>query len=441
MSERKTPALGRVALAAMLVAVLVPPLACGGDDESVAESASVQGLSGLDLDEVASRVEKIRGLEFKRAPRVEVLRQEILEERLEDAERAQVLKDPDRVEREERAAAAEEALLFLLGLVDSKADVAKLGVSDDLEVGGVFLEDEDRVYLEREAVRKDRDEAEKILAHELAHALEDQHFGLGSPRADLGDAAEAARALGEGSASVVEATYADRYLGTRSAESVLNRREERARSADLPPGLVPAIAFPYSDGASFVESLQKAGGRGAVDRAFERTPETTEQILHPQKWIAAEQPITTRIPRSATPGGGWRALGAGDVGEVSTRMILATALPEKAVEQAAAGWGGGAYRTWYRRALPTLDCSQACRRRAAAVLTWAWDDAREAREFDAALTRYLRSALGGTPARGDAWAVKGGAAATAARGDRRALAVAPDERVAQRLATAALEGS
>ena len=439
MNGAKTPALGRVAVAAMLVAAVLAPLACGEGDDGSTGSAALKGLPGVDLDEVASRVEQIRGLEFKQPPKVEVLAQEVLEERLEDVERAQVRKDPDMIEREERAAAAEEALLFLLGLIDSKADVAKLGVSDDLEVGGVFLEEQDRVYLEREAVRKDRDEAEKILAHELAHALEDQHFGLGPPASEFGDKAEALRALAEGSASVVEATYAERHLGTRSAGSLLERREERTRDADVPRGLVPAIAFPYSDGASFIESLQKAGGRAAVDRAFKRAPATTEHIFHPEKWIAGEQPVDTRIAKAATPGKGWRELAGGDVGELSTRMVLATALPEKAVDEAAAGWGGGAYRTWYRRTLPTLDCSQACRKRAAAVLTWAWDDGRDARQFDAALTRYLRSALGATPAGDRAWAVQGGAAATATAGGRTALAMAPDVGVAERLARAALE--
>jgi hypothetical protein len=424
----------------MFAVALVAPVACGdSDDESSSARGALKGLPGVSLEETMSRVEALRGLEFKRTPKVEVLGQELLEERLEDAGRARVRKDPDLIEREERAAAAEEALLFLLGVIDTKSDVQRLGGSDDLELGGVYIPEQDRVYLVREAVRKDREEGEKVLAHELTHALEDQHFGLEQRGSVLGDKAGAIQALGEGSATVVEVAYVERHQSDRSAGTLLDRREQRAKHADVPPGLRPALLFPYLDGAGFVRSLRRAGGRAAVDRGFRRTPATTEQILHPQKWIEGEQAAQVEIPRAVKPSGAWRRLAGGDVGELSTRVILATSLQASAVNRAAAGWGGGAYRTWYRGGLPTIDCRRSCRKQAVAVLTWSWDDEREAREFDGALERFLRAGLRASPAGERTWALAGGAAATAARGNRTTLVLAPEERLASQLARRSLQ--
>jgi hypothetical protein len=146
------------------------------------------------------------------------------------------------------------------------------------------------------------------------------------------------------------------------------------------------------------------------------------------------------IPAAVKPGRPWRRLAGGDVGELSTRVILATGLPGPAANRAAAGWGGGAYRTWYRRELPTIDCRQSCREQAVAVLAWSWDDEREAREFERALDRYLRDGLKASPAGGGGWELAGGVAATAARGNRTTLVLAPEARLAARLAKASLQG-
>src|SRR5918997_172532 len=135
--------------------------------------------------------------------------------------------------------------------------------------------------------------AEMILAHELTHALEDQRFGLGLEDFSGSDDRQLARlAMIEGSASWLMERYADQHF---TAEESLGGALAGAFAGtnSLPAFLEAQLVFPYLGGQQFVEALrERAGGRWDLVDLAERSrpPESTEQILHPDKYVGAEAP-------------------------------------------------------------------------------------------------------------------------------------------------------
>ena len=170
---------------------------------------------------------------------------------------------------------------------------------------------------------------EMVLAHELTHALEDQHFGLESTTA--ADRRPLARRGGAGRG------HRDRaHVRLRRATTSPPRRRSAACSARR--SRTPAtcrrsceasVLFPYVGGERFVsELLRRAGGRWElVDTAYEvRPPASTEQILHPEAYFDADEPLPVRIcgpaPSSAPAGS---ASSRGTWGELQTRELLGSA--------------------------------------------------------------------------------------------------------------------
>jgi hypothetical protein len=424
---------------------------CGGGDESNqtageaeagANAGVIPGLHGIREATVARRVEQLRGLKFRRLPAVEVVDERELERAVEKVSRKRIQSDPALADREERSAAAAEALLLLSGVVDSKSDVALLKAAGS-DIGGIYIDQQDKLYLVRKLVGRSRRIAEIVIAHELIHALEDQNLQI-FERSDqpLSDRSDAGHALIEGSATLGESEYASRYVDKdQSPQQILARRLRGIRKAKAPPGLQPAIGFPYIAGTQFASSLQRPGGWRAVTDAEKRPPESTEQILHPRKYLRREEPKRISIDLKKSLPSGWRRLGGGDLGELSTRMVLAAGVSQKRAIDAARGWAGGTFEIWYERRLPTIQCGQHCRAHTAAVLTWVSDTPQAGGGLRRALRAYLRAGVDATASGRDSWRVNDGAAMLVGHGPRTTLVFAPDERLAGRLAQSAIKAS
>jgi len=247
---------------------------------------------------------------------------------------------------------------------------------------------------------------EITLAHELTHALEDQRFKLDLESSSSDDAGLANLALVEGSATAVMFTYAEQHF---SAEQTLGGLFSSLGqdTGDLPPFIEAQLIFPYVQGQEFIKRLYAAGGWGVVDAAYRfRPPASSEQIMHPDKYLAVEQPDKVRL--QASPGAGWRRVVGGTWGEWATGQLIGN--------EAATGWGGDRYELWQRG---SDDCAAPCRDRDALVMRWRWDDRASARRFEGALNE---------------WSVgKPGALAVGSRGLEVALALAPSQDLAERL--------
>jgi hypothetical protein len=151
---------------------------------------------------------------------------------------------------------------------------------------------------------------EFTLAHELVHALQDQHFNLSSITSQTRDGANANAGIVEGDASFVEQRYTDRCNGDGSWNGSCVR--PAADGSGGGGGGGPAnlgvyfLKFqPYSDGPKFVSTIYRQGGWDAVDAIYNDTPESAEQVIHPEKY---EQEPPTEVELSDEHSGEWERI-------------------------------------------------------------------------------------------------------------------------------------
>jgi hypothetical protein len=188
-----------------------------------------------------------------------------------------------------------------------------------------------------------------ILAHELTHALEDQHFSLARLPLEAqnnDDRVLAATALVEGDATLVMNQF---MLGEMSA-AVLRDTLSSALTTDVrklgaaPRFLRETLLFPYLRGQEFCQALYLDGGWDALADAFRHPPASTSEILHPALFMAHPRvpPVVIDFPVTAVLG--HQPLADNVLGEFGLRQLFARWLPAAAAgDAAAAGWRGDRY--------------------------------------------------------------------------------------------------
>jgi hypothetical protein len=222
------------------------------------------------------------------------------------------------------------------------------------------------------------------FSHEFDHALQDQRFGLTNLHVDAigeGDRNLGRIALPEGDATLLMTQWAQQHLSAGDLVQLLagsNDPEQAQILASMPSILRENLTFPYTAGLSFVTNAYANGGWSAVDALYARPPDSTEQILHPDKYASHEAVLPIAIPPDLAKrlGPGWSVPYTDSMGEFQLRIWLRDVgkLSETDATNAAAGWGGdrmilanGPNGSW-----------------AVAVLT-RWDATDDAREFQQAL--------------------------------------------------------
>jgi hypothetical protein len=213
---------------------------------------------------------------------------------------------------------------------------------------------------------------EVVLSHELTHALTDQQLGLPYNEnfiLSTRDAALAHSALAEGDATLLEKQFANSSL---TEEELSDYTDNPPPTTYAPPQgttrktrsfyLAAAGGFPYSFGTSFVCAMYLRGGWKAVDEIYEDPPDTTAEILYPDRYHSDDAPHDPADP--PTPSG-WRALPAESFGAADLMFLLEapgtrqTRGLSDAYERAAA-WGGGEVHLYEhgREHALSLDLSQ-----------------------------------------------------------------------------------
>ena len=220
-----------------------------------------------------------------------------------------------------------------------------------------------------------------VLAHELTHAIDDQHFNLDRlddmvMRCD-DEVFQAALGVVEGSAN----HFATQVL-FRFPVSAPGSVSGGGSAGKVPPLITELQAYPYTAGQRFVDALSDQGGTTAVNDALRTFPTTTEQILHPSKF-PGEVAKPVNVPDFApTFGPKWHDLDVMVVGELWLKALLDLRLDEAAATSAAAGWGGGVYRAW-------SDGGDV-----AVIVSTVWDTTNDAKEFSDALSQWLSRGSG-----------------------------------------------
>lgn len=229
--------------------------------------------------------------------------------------------------------------------------------------------------------RSKTDESAWVLVHEIEHALQDQRGSVPwAHQTHVPDDQRLARlALLEGDAEISAAVYVagGRHLpGGWLSHVLVALRDDRERAAafrDVPSFYGSQWVFPYTAGTTFVGQIYRAGGFPLVQKALAHPPVSTEQVLHPDKYVRGELPMSLEVP--AFPDG-WRRAASGTMGELRIRALL-DACPHSSIGAVPLGWGGDTYSI-------AADPGG----RVAMLWSTAWDDVPSAERFEQAIRAH-----------------------------------------------------
>lgn len=199
------------------------------------------------------------------------------------------------------------------------------------------------------------------MAHELAHALQDQHYDLErllQPTPGEQDADMAFQAVVEGQGVAVMTQVLVEPMGL-SLEQVAGMMQALGDPAGMlsaseamgvdtaalrksPPFLLSSLMFPYTEGMQFFLAFLKERSWEEAGVLFRDTPASTEEILHPEKYLHGRdlpQPVEAEAMEAALPPG-WQVFFRERLGEFTTREMLGVQLGDEQAAAAAAGWDG-----------------------------------------------------------------------------------------------------
>lgn len=338
------------------------------------------------VKEVSGEVEAIRGLRFKTPVRMEIL---------SGAEARASFKSKLEPRAEEQARHLQRAYVHMsliprsADLVNGYLDLAEKGVAGYYEPGSKTFYLLDHVA---------PDEVRSVIAHELTHALEDQHYDLGAAmkKAEDDDHATAILSVIEGSATVVMIAYLVRQeeRSRTEFEAVERRRAKRVEGLKAAPSFTQrSLAMPYILGITFLlrgNLFNWIGPDGGVriadiDTAYAHPPRSTRHILHPDEyWHAPERPRRTLSLPDLSPvlGTGWSRALEGCIGELGLSVLTGARvdlgapealLPTRWTHAAATGTVGDVFHHYVNGD------------RRATILLTRWETERDAEEFERAL--------------------------------------------------------
>jgi len=200
-------------------------------------------------------------------------------------------------------------------------------------------------------------EQKMVMAHELVHALQDQHFGLDDwlkAARPNDDAVSARDAVVEGSAiaGMFDYMLRDRNLRVQDLpdlDLVIRRQmigdTQSPELARAPVFIRDVILFPYLAGTTFTQRVLRAGsGWENFEKVFENPPVSTQQVIHPDLYLAGVTPRPVAMPDAAPflPSG-WKRLDENNMGEFGLRGVLKQYLGEDRAAELAPSWAGDRY--------------------------------------------------------------------------------------------------
>ena len=278
----------------------------------------------------------------------------------------------------------EETIWKVLFILPEDASLEKIRVRQAGAIIAAVLENE--VYVVKENFNpSNRWKAEEIFAHELTHVIQGKYFHLPHPR--FHDESQALSALVEGDAGFTAHLFMEALKSPKAKYLLLGLFPQVGALRDP---ITEIWLFPYTYGETFIKALFDEGGWERVNEAYETPPETTEQILHPEKFLAGEgYERVDALPPNAS---NWVMVKTDRLGEHVILVMLEAYIPLEEAEEAAYGWGGDNF-TLYKK-------------EDGYYFTWniIWDTEEDASQFVNAF-REMMEGLGAEVLEGGKWRV------------------------------------
>jgi hypothetical protein len=199
-----------------------------------------------------------------------------------------------------------------------------------------------------------------VMAHELTHALEDQHFQIEDwvKAARPNDDAELAReAVLEGSATAAMIDFL--LQGTGRSLGDLPDFDPSILVGDLmdspalqkaPRFIKDALVFPYFSGLKFSAAILRPSGWSGLPGVFSKPPLSTQQILHPALYRSGKVPAPVTLPSMEKMlGSDWTKLEENTLGEFGWQEVLKQFLGDERAKPLSAAWDGDRYIVYEQR--------------------------------------------------------------------------------------------
>ncbi len=344
------------------------------------------------VDTIAAKVGKLRGLRVKRKIKRGVMGKAQI--------RARLLKRIDQ-EYSAKELAAESVAMKRFGLLPVNTNYKKL-VIDLLtdQIAGFYDPWEKTLYIAGwQQTGAAAMSGDMIMAHEIDHALQDQHFGLKRfMRANKsnGDASVARQAVVEGDGMALMVEYAMGGVSPWANDQVLKmmgpavmQQMTSGKMAKVPLAMREGLIFPYLAGIRFIAHFRKSFPWSRVNRIYRRPPLSTEHILHPEKYTRYERPDRV-LSIKQLRGAGLQRLSDNVSGELGLSLWLRQhGVARARADRAAAGWGGDRTTVYSAGGKAKLAGS-------VGVIYSVWDHEADAIEFQEAARDATAKMMGGT---------------------------------------------
>lgn len=280
-------------------------------------------LDEIELESLASLVAGLRGLEFIRPIRVEIVDRDAFVARTNE-----ILDEP--------GGSPDSTWLRLIGALPGDNDLS-LATARLLASSVAILDAaNDRVLVRADAGTGPF--VESVVVHEMVHALHFQHFGLDpAPAPAANEESYVARALAEGDARRITQRFlrslSQRDRGRYEAGRLGAAEDATAIRASTPQFVLDLLTLPTDDGLRFVQIADDA----TVDDYLTNTAAVTSEELI----IAGAdvEPVPVDLPPIEIEGYEPSIDGSG-LGVGNLRLLLRTVLNDDQLGAALVGWGG-----------------------------------------------------------------------------------------------------
>jgi hypothetical protein len=252
------------------------------------------------------------------------------------------------------------------------------------------------------------EEQKPVLAHELTHALQDQHSDLTkwndqtpqdvsvNSSGDIDhlamDEMDTAReAVVEGQATAVMMDYVLKPMGkslVKDPELMEMLKERMVNSQDSPvlaraPLLLSeSLLFPYREGLSFEQDVWMDQGQAAAfTGTLDHPPTSSWEILNPREYEKRHTPSVPLLPNiHPLVDSLYKPYDIGQIGQLDAHILTELFGGERASANLTPAWDGGLYWAGQRRSAKTKT-EQASTNSIALLYLSAWKNAASARAF------------------------------------------------------------